>query len=72
MRARKLTRVPSTVTEHAPQSLVDSRVFPRLCALAEAMWSPKNVRDWEAFKKRMATHYKRLDTLGVTYYAGEK
>jgi len=55
-------------TEHAPQSRVDWQVFPRLCALAEVGWSPKELRDWDDFCKRMKTHRRRLDALGVTYY----
>ena len=55
-------------TERAPQDRVDHQVFPRLCALAEVTWSPKDSRDWEDFSGRMKTHYRRLDALGVTYY----
>jgi len=55
-------------TERAPQKLVDRQVFPRLCALAEVTWSPAASRDWENFAERMKTHYRRLDTLGVTYF----
>ncbi len=55
-------------TEHAPQERVDHQVFPRLCALAEVMWSPAEARDWDDFRTRMNTHYRRLDSLGVTYF----
>ena len=55
-------------TEHAPQQRVDWQVFPRLCALAEVGWSPKEKRDWKDFQSRMKTHYQRLDALGVTYF----
>lgn len=55
-------------TERAPQHRVDHQVFPRLCALAEVTWSPKSLRDWNDFSRRMKTHYRRLDALGVTYY----
>jgi len=55
-------------TEHAPQKRVDWQVFPRLCALAEVTWSPRESRDWDDFAKRMKAHYCRLDALGVTYY----
>jgi hexosaminidase len=55
-------------TEHAPQHRVDWQVFPRLCALAEVAWSPKEARDFRDFKERMTTHYHRLDALGVTYF----
>ncbi|MBU0640328.1 MAG: family 20 glycosylhydrolase [Planctomycetes bacterium] len=55
-------------TEHAPQNRIDWQVFPRLCALAEVAWSPLGGRDWNDFQRRMATHYQRLDELGVTYF----
>lgn len=54
-------------TEHAPQERVDWQVFPRLCALAEAAWSPKK-RDWPDFQRRMQAHDARLDALGVRYF----
>ncbi len=56
-------------TEHAPQEVVDERVYPRLSALAEVFWSPKEARDWDDFTRRMVAHYQRLDTLGVRYYS---
>jgi hexosaminidase len=54
-------------TERAPQDRVDHMVFPRLCALAEVTWSPKDARDFSDFAARMKTHYHRLDALGVRY-----
>lgn len=55
-------------SEHAPPSRVDWQVFPRLCAVAEVGWSPKASRDMSDFQRRMRTHFKRLDALGVTYF----
>lgn len=55
-------------TEHAPQLRIDWQVFPRLCALAEIGWSPQPARKWDDFTRRMKTHYRRLDALGVTYF----
>ncbi|MCX5200897.1 beta-N-acetylhexosaminidase [Streptomyces sp. NBC_00237] len=49
---------------------VDYQVFPRLAAFAEVAWSPLPApaeRDFAAFTSRMATHYARLDALGVDY-----
>jgi len=59
-------------TEVAPQEEVDSRAYPRLTALAEALWSPKELRSWEDFSNRMQAHYKRFDILGVDYYSEKK
>jgi hexosaminidase len=55
-------------TEYAPQERVDYQAFPRLCALAEVLWSPKGQRDWDDFQERMTVHYRRLDALGVQYH----
>lgn len=41
--------------------------WPRACALAEAVWSPKESRDLADFKARLKSHCKCLDTLGVGY-----
>ena len=41
--------------------------YPRACALAETLWSPKDSRNYADFQARLKTHTKLLDTLGVTY-----
>jgi len=41
--------------------------FPRLCALAEVVWSPAEKRDWADFSARLTRHLKRLDALRVNY-----
>ncbi|MFJ4980578.1 beta-N-acetylhexosaminidase [Streptomyces coeruleorubidus] len=49
---------------------VDYQTFPRLAAFAEVAWSALPVpaeRDFTAFERRMAAHYRRLDALGVAY-----
>ncbi|MDH5468915.1 MAG: hypothetical protein OEY25_15995, partial [Candidatus Aminicenantes bacterium] len=40
---------------------------PRMCALAEVVWSRKEVRDWGDFKLRLERHFARLDAMGVNY-----
>ncbi|MFI1095104.1 beta-N-acetylhexosaminidase [Streptomyces sp. NPDC020917] len=50
--------------------VVDYMAFPRLAAFAEVAWSELPApaeRDWAGFEARMATHYARLDALGVEY-----
>jgi hexosaminidase len=42
-------------------------VFPRMCALAEVVWSPKESRNWIDFNARLQTHLLRLDKLNVNY-----
>lgn len=54
-------------TEHAPQETVDSKVFPRLLAMAECLWSPEECRDFKDFHRRAQFHYARLRALGVDY-----
>jgi len=41
------------------------KLFPRLCALAEAVWTPADKRDFTAFGARMNTHGDRLARLGI-------
>jgi hexosaminidase len=41
--------------------------WPRLCALAEVVWSPRELRVWPNFAWRLRTHVLRLQGLGVKY-----
>ena len=41
--------------------------WPRGMAIAEALWSPKEKRDWNDFSKRVERHFGRLDMAGVKY-----
>jgi len=48
-------------------------IFPRICAIAEALWSqrePKAAPDLAEFAKRLAVHQSRLDKLGLLQYRG--
>jgi hexosaminidase len=56
-------------TEYAPQEKVDSKVFPRLLAMAEVLWSDLQARDFKEFRRRLQGHYPRLEALGVNYGA---
>lgn len=62
-------------TEHmdSPRT-VDYQVFPRLSALAEAVWSERpdsGRRDFADFSERLAVHLERLDAIGVEYRRGD-
>ncbi|MCZ2460860.1 MAG: beta-N-acetylhexosaminidase [Chitinophagales bacterium] len=46
---------------------VEYMIFPRISALSEVVWSRKEDRNWNDFKKRMATQYKRYDLWQVNY-----
>ena len=55
-------------TEYIPNfRQVGYMMFPRLGALSEADWSPKEARDWDNFRTRAALNEKRLDAVGVNY-----
>lgn len=44
---------------------VEYMVYPRACALAEVVWTPKEKKDFDDFSNRMEKHFKRLDALNV-------
>jgi len=54
-------------TERAPQERVDGKVFPRILAMCEVLWSDVQGRDYAEFNSRVEDHYARLDYLGVEY-----
>jgi hexosaminidase len=57
-------------TEYMPSfEHVEYMVFPRLCALAEVVWSPKASRHWDDFARRVRIDGSRLDQLGVNHRA---
>lgn len=54
-------------TEHVPNdSVLDSRVFPRLIAMAEVLWSGPG-GNFEDFYQRLQSHYSILEKMGVNY-----
>jgi len=54
-------------TEHIDSPrMLDFYVFPRLCAIAEALWTTDE-RDFAEFQGRLDEHLARLDALGVEY-----
>ncbi len=55
-------------TEYIPTpAQAEYMIFPRMCALAEVVWSPKEKRNWNSFTTRMQTHFKRLDAFHINY-----
>jgi len=42
-------------------------IYPRLSALSETLWSPKKLRNWEDFSRRLLSMFKRYDYLGINY-----
>lgn len=51
---------------HTPEK-VEYMAFPKIPALSEGLWSPKESKDWYGFWGRLQNHFKRLDNLGVNY-----
>jgi len=55
-------------TEYMPNGRhVEYMIMPRMSALSEVLWSPKDAKDWGDFSKRMESQYKRFDKLGINY-----
>ncbi|MCU0342827.1 MAG: family 20 glycosylhydrolase [Ignavibacterium sp.] len=54
-------------SEYAPQELIDDRLFPRMLALSEVVWTYPSERDFEKFRQRVQELYNRLDLLDVSY-----
>ena len=50
------------------EARMDRQIFPRLLALAEVVWSPREARDWDGFQRRLEQHYARLDALKTSYW----
>ena len=53
----------------ASQQDLDFLVWPRLAGHAEIAWSPATGREWAGYRDRLAWHGRRLELLGVGYYA---
>jgi hexosaminidase len=55
-------------TEYIPDpSHAEYMIFPRLAALAEVLWTPAELKNWDSFTRRMATQFNRYDKLGINY-----
>lgn len=55
-------------SEYIPNTThAEYMIFPRLSALSEVLWSPKESRNWGDFSKRMETQYLRYEKAGMNY-----
>ena len=55
-------------TEYIPnEKHAEYMIAPRISALAEATWTPQELRSWEDFQTRMVAQYKRFDSAGINY-----
>jgi hexosaminidase len=50
---------------------IDWQMFPRLLAVSETAWTPKDMRDFDDFLVRLGHFEKRLDVLGVKHATRE-
>ncbi len=50
--------------------IAEYMLFPRLCAIAEALWTPKDQRGIASFAARLPAHRVLLDRLDVCQYRG--
>jgi len=46
---------------------VEYMIVPRMLALAEAVWSPREARDFGGFVRRLKGHARHLDAWGIRY-----
>jgi len=48
---------------------MDNMVYPRLPGYAEVGWTPKELRDWDEYKYRLAAHGPRMEYQGIQFFA---
>jgi hexosaminidase len=46
---------------------IEYQLFPRITALSEVLWSPKEKRDWKDFERRLPIIFERLDKQKINY-----
>jgi len=51
----------------AHPTTIEYMVFPRMSALSEVLWSPKEKRNWSDFEKRLQTQFKRYELWKANY-----
>ena len=58
-------------TEYIPTpSIAEYMTLPRMSALSEVVWSPKEKKNWDDFLWRMQKQQKRFDALNLNYSKG--
>ena len=57
-------------TEHVPdENNLDSKVFPRMLALSEVLWTGTDTSRFDDFQERIDDHFDILDSMNVAYGA---
>jgi hexosaminidase len=57
----------SPINENRSEKYFDYLTFPRMAALAEVCWTPRELQSWDDFEDRMKSHYPRLDEAEYGY-----
>jgi len=56
-------------SEYIPTlELLEYMAFPRMCALAEVAWTPRDLKNYPGFRRRLRTHVERLKAMGVNFH----
>lgn len=51
----------------ASSKMMEYMLFPRICALSEIVWSPREQKNFDSFEERMKSEYPRLDVYNINY-----
>ncbi|HYX40278.1 MAG TPA: family 20 glycosylhydrolase, partial [Pyrinomonadaceae bacterium] len=54
-------------SEYVSPETIDSRIWPRMAAIAERLWSPRNVTNVDDMYRRLAIVSAQLEELGLTH-----
>jgi hexosaminidase len=52
-------------------SKLEYMIFPRMLALSEVLWSPKNKKNWKNFESRLPNIYKNFDNDKTNYFGAK-
>jgi len=50
------------------QNRVEEMLYPRITALAEVLWSPKENRNWDSYLARLEQNYDVMKAMGMSYF----